>query len=84
MKYSVMGRSVPGPLNLICGAGNFGKIWPACRQHEIQHIEWRTNKYTYNYMHNLTRVFSYIIVCNENRIELGYNVMTGTEYYVLL
>lgn len=25
-------------LNLLCGAGNFGKIWCACRQHEIQYV----------------------------------------------
>jgi hypothetical protein len=25
-----------GPLILLCGAGNFGNIWFACRQHKIQ------------------------------------------------
>jgi hypothetical protein len=32
-------------LNLLCGLGNFGKIWPACEQHELQHAELRMNKY---------------------------------------
>ena len=26
------------------GAGNFGKIWCACGQNEIQYAEWRMNK----------------------------------------
>jgi hypothetical protein len=26
-------------LDLICGIGNFGKIWCACQQHEIQYTE---------------------------------------------
>jgi hypothetical protein len=25
-----------GQVNLLCGAGNFGKIWSACGQREIQ------------------------------------------------
>jgi hypothetical protein len=25
-----------GLLSLLCGAGNFGKIWSACQQHDIQ------------------------------------------------
>jgi hypothetical protein len=28
--------SKQGLLNLLCGAGNFSKIWSACSQHEIQ------------------------------------------------
>jgi hypothetical protein len=40
-------QSRSGLLNLLCGAGNFSKIWSACRQHEIQHTEWRMNKYMY-------------------------------------
>jgi hypothetical protein len=51
--------SAAGLLNLLCGAGNFGKIWPACGQHEIQYTKWRMNKYTYNYMYNFTHVFLY-------------------------
>ena len=27
--------TIAGLINLHCGAGNFGKIWSACRQHEI-------------------------------------------------
>jgi hypothetical protein len=26
-------------LNLLCGAGNFGQIWSACGQHEIQYTK---------------------------------------------
>jgi len=33
--------SKPGPLNLLCDADNFSKIWIAWGQHEIQHREWR-------------------------------------------
>jgi len=33
------GALAPGPLTLLCGAGNFSKIWSACGQHEIQHTE---------------------------------------------
>ena len=32
-------RLIPGPLNLPRGAGNFGKIWSACGQHEIRYIK---------------------------------------------
>jgi len=28
-----------GPLDLSCGTANFGKIWSACEQHEIQYTE---------------------------------------------
>jgi hypothetical protein len=31
--------SSPGPPSFWCGAGNFCKIWSACRQHEIQYTE---------------------------------------------
>jgi len=31
--------SKQGLLNLLCGAGNFSKIWSTCRQHEIQFTE---------------------------------------------
>jgi hypothetical protein len=37
-----------GPLNLLCGAGKFEKIWSTCGQHEMQYIKWRMNKHTYN------------------------------------
>ena len=33
------GDLAPGSLNLLCGAGNFGKIWSACGQREIHHTE---------------------------------------------
>jgi len=33
-----------GPINLLRGAGNFGKIWSACRQHGIQNTGKRMNK----------------------------------------
>jgi hypothetical protein len=36
----------PGPLGLFCGAGNFGKIWSACRQDVVQYTEWRMKQYT--------------------------------------
>ena len=49
-------------INLLCGAGNFGKIWSTCGQHEIQYREWRMNKYTYNYMYNFTCLFLYTCV----------------------
>lgn len=29
-------QSNPGLFNLLCGAANYGKIWPACGQHGIQ------------------------------------------------
>jgi hypothetical protein len=29
----------PDPLSPLCGAGNFGKIWSACGQREIQYAE---------------------------------------------
>jgi len=29
-----------GLLSLLCHAGNFGRNWSACRQHEIQYAEW--------------------------------------------
>ena len=44
----------PGLLNLLRGAGNFGKIWSACRQHEIQYTQRRMNQYMHNYMYNVT------------------------------
>jgi hypothetical protein len=28
-------RLTARPLALLCGAWNFGKIWPACGQHDI-------------------------------------------------
>lgn len=31
---------------MLCGAGNFGKIWSACGQHEIAYIKSRMNKCT--------------------------------------
>ena len=33
------GQNPPPPPSLLFGAGNFGKIWYACRQHEIQHTK---------------------------------------------
>jgi len=33
-------------LKLLFGAGNFGEIWSACGQREIQHRERKMNKYT--------------------------------------
>jgi hypothetical protein len=48
--------SAAGPLTLLCGAGNFGKIWSACRQHEIQYTERKMCKDT----HDLTCLFFYI------------------------
>jgi len=29
----------PDPLSHLCGAGNFGKLWSACGQREIQYTE---------------------------------------------
>jgi len=29
----------PDPLSPLCGAGNFGKLWSACGQREIQYTE---------------------------------------------
>jgi hypothetical protein len=46
-------------LYLLRGTGDFGKIWSACGQHEIQYTEWTMNKYDLiNYMHKLNCVFS--------------------------
>ena len=33
-----------GPLNLLCGARNFDKIWTACGQHEAQYTELSMNR----------------------------------------
>jgi hypothetical protein len=38
---------VTGLVSLLCGAGNFGNIWSACRQHKIHYTELEVNKYTY-------------------------------------
>jgi hypothetical protein len=46
-----------GPLNILCGAGNLGKIWSACVQHEIQYTEWKINKSMYNFMHDFNCVY---------------------------
>jgi hypothetical protein len=35
-----------GLLNLLCGVGNFYKIWSAYEQHEFQFTKRRMNKYT--------------------------------------
>jgi hypothetical protein len=32
-------RTTASLLNLLCGAGNFAKIWCECEQHEILYIE---------------------------------------------
>jgi hypothetical protein len=48
-----------GPLNLPCGADNFGVIWSACGQHEILYPEWRMTKYSYNSMYNFSCIFFY-------------------------
>jgi hypothetical protein len=40
--------------NLLCGAGNFSKIWSACQQHEIQYTKRRMNKCMHNYTHIFT------------------------------
>jgi hypothetical protein len=39
-------------LNLLFGAGSFGKLWSACRRHKLQYTEWRMNRYRpmYNYI----------------------------------
>lgn len=37
--------SIAGPLNLRCGARNFGKIRPAFWQHKVQYTKRRTNWY---------------------------------------
>jgi len=47
----------PSLFTVLCGAGNFGKIWSRCRQNGIQYTERSTNKYTCNYMRNFTCVF---------------------------
>ena len=52
------------PLNLCCGAGNFGKIWSECEQHEIECVKWRTNKkftYIYTSIYNFTCTFDYTL-----------------------
>jgi hypothetical protein len=46
-KYSILSYSLKiknamdgvGLLNLLCGEGNFGKIWSVCGQYEIQYTE---------------------------------------------
>jgi hypothetical protein len=38
-----------GSVHLFCDACSCEIIWSACRQGAIQCIEWRMNKYTYNY-----------------------------------
>jgi len=37
LKAYLKAALAPGPLNLLCGAGSFGKIWSACGPREIQH-----------------------------------------------
>jgi hypothetical protein len=43
LKAYPKGALAPGPFNLLCGAGNFGKTWSACGQHEIQYTEQTLN-----------------------------------------
>ena len=46
-----------GPLNTSRGETNFGKIWSAWGQYEIEYTAWRMKKHTYNYIHILTVYF---------------------------
>jgi len=39
-----------GLFDLLCGLGNFCKIWSSCSQHAIQHTAWRMDQCTYNFM----------------------------------
>ena len=50
-------RSAP-----LCGAGNFGKLWSACGQREIQYAEWRLSKYKYN--------FTCVFLCTSCALEI--------------
>jgi hypothetical protein len=47
--------------SLFCCAGNFGKIWSVCGQHEFQYIASGMYKYAYNYIYNFIRVFFCIL-----------------------
>jgi hypothetical protein len=53
----VLSLSGPNLHRLLCGAGNFGRIWCARRQLEIQYTQRRMNKYTYNYLYNCNFLF---------------------------
>jgi len=57
-----------GPLNLLWGAGNLGKIWYACVQHEFQYTEWKMNKSVYNFMHDFNCVYIYLSCAVKNII----------------
>jgi len=48
-------------IKFLCDEGNCGKFWPTCGQREIQYIERRMSKCTYNRVYNLTCVFLYIM-----------------------
>jgi hypothetical protein len=41
LQVAVEYLTTPRPLNILCGAGNFGKIWYACGQRGLQFTEWR-------------------------------------------
>jgi len=49
-----------GPLNLVCGAGNFGNILSAHAQHKFQNTERMEDITTYNFTYNFTCIFIYI------------------------
>jgi hypothetical protein len=54
----VIGPARTGLMNLVYGAGNFGNIFSACGQREIQYTLWNMNTYMYNNIHNFHWIFS--------------------------
>ena len=56
--WQVESRS--GLRNLLCSAGNLGKMGSAGGQREVQCTEWGMDKYTANCMRKFTSVFFYI------------------------
>lgn len=53
-------------LHLLCTERNFGKIWCACGQHQIQYTKWRLDNYMCSYIYNVTCVF----VCTSCEIKI--------------
>ena len=65
--------SISGLLNLLCGAGNFGKIRSACRQLVIQYAGWII-KCTCNCVHNCICVFVCASLNDKNILKITEHI----------
>ena len=80
-------ESRAGLRNLLCSAGNFGRMGSVGGQHEVQYTEWGMDKFTYNCMCKFTWVFFYIaaLLVGQSRdrfsvVSLGiFSVVPPTE-----